>query len=183
MPEALPTLGPQAALEQACVQLLREQLKLDDYQCARQFDGKPPPASGDLFYSLWSKGARRSLSRESLDERFGVSLTITLRMRRPRDRWLVDRDEMERLMNEARALLHGDTLDQRVINRAGELAGRSQDDTRHVNFCEPLVFSSLDAIVVVGNEWFASGRGENAGLAQTAHFVNARLIQAIATAV
>jgi hypothetical protein len=175
--DAAPTLGPQAALEAAAAQLIRETLRLDPSACGRQFDGRPPPSAGDAYYSVWSKGARESPAPVPLDERLGVNVTVTLRLKRPRDRWVEDRDDLERRLNEVRAILHADSTNQRLINLAGELGGRGQAGTRHVNFCQALYLLKFEPLVVAPGEWFQSGKGGEAGLAQTAVFGGARLVQ------
>lgn len=184
---AEPVMGPQAALEEAAARLVRSELKYDESQCGRQFDGRPPPASGDVYVAVWSRGARESSSqpaaRTALDERLGLLVTVTLRLKLPRDRWVEARDDLERRLNAVRALLHRDSHDHRVVRLANQLCGRSQAETRHAGFCEGLAFARLEPLQAVGGEWFASGKGGEAGLAQAAAFERARLVQAIGSAV
>lgn len=189
MPEALPTLGPQAAIEEAAARLLREALLLGAHQCARMFDGRPPPAAGDVFLAVWSRGGRESAgqpaARTALDERLGVSVTVTLRSLLPGDRRVQERDRLAKYLDDARALLHGDSLDHRVIRLANELAGRSQAATRHVGFCEGLMFARFEPWVLADGAWFGAAQSnvKEAGVHQTAHFERARLVQAIGGAV
>lgn len=183
MPEALPNLGPQASLEQAVVELLRTQLGYRENECQREFDAQPPASCGDVYLAIWSDGSRESSQRNALDERMGVNVTLTLRLKVPEDRWLSVRDDVETRLNAVRALLHKDSWDQRVIRLANLRGGRSEAATRHMGFVEGLVFDRYEPLKLVPGSWFgASKGGDRAGVAQTARFREARILQSIATA-
>lgn len=148
-------------------------------------DERPPALAGEVFLSVWSRGARSSDSRTCLDERLGVQVTVSMRISRlPRDRWLSVRDDMLERLEDVRALIHTDSLNWNVINVASTLAARGDGITAPVGFREGLMFAGLENWKLVGPEWYsAEGKpGEQVAIVQTANFGKARLIQAIATA-
>ncbi len=148
-------------------------------------DDRPPALAGEVFLSVWSRGARSSDSRTILDERLGVQVTASMRISRlPRDRWLSVQDDMLTRLEAVRALIHTDSLNWNIINVASSLAGRGDGVTAPVGFREGLMFAGFENWSYKKAEWYsAEGRpGEEAAMVQTANFGKARLIQAIGTA-
>lgn len=183
-------LEPQAAYEQAVVNAIRAQLGYPESQCGRGLDGRPPPACGPVWVSVWGEGKRPAdPPDDNLDERFGVNVTVTIRTAAAWDRIIRHRDELEGRVNAIRALVQRDSLDHSLKNAANALAGRTHsaaDTARRVGFCEPLALEGIDAVRECGEDWFmakskAKG-GPPAGLAQTVRFGGARLLQASGTA-
>lgn len=178
-------LEPQAALEQATLNALRNELGYTDRTSGRTFQGHPPPLAGNVFASVWWPGRRQSLSRTCLDEVQGVYVTLTLRLVKPFDRWIEHVDDLERRCNAVRALLHNDTLTYDICRAAAVLAVYDTDDTRPIGFREALMFEGLDDYEVVGPDWFhghVDGKSQDVGLKQTVRCGKARRLQAIATA-
>jgi len=185
MAEVRPTLGPQAALETAMRDLIRARLGYLPGQCERTLDELPWPSMGDVFVSVWSDAARSNDQKLSLHELLGVNVTVTVKMRRPADRQVEDRDELARRVDAIRALAARDRYDRLITNAANALAALTDDaavTTRHVGFCAGLCFARLDAVRKVGPEYFGD-RARGSGLAQTIVCDRALWIQAIPTAV
>ena len=188
-------LQAQAALETAVVNALLAAppagLESPSAQCARMYNGQPPPKCGNVFLSVWYDGQRGTDNqRTKLTELFGVYITLTLRFVLPFDRWLRHRDDMEARMNAIKVLICQDTWNYSIINAANTLAGfRSSgtgDTTKPVGWAEALVFQGFDAIQEVGPDWFHA-RVEHAtekdvGIAQRIKFGMARRVQYIQTA-
>lgn len=178
-------LQPQAALETAVRDALKAALSLTDRDCGRTFNGQPPPACGQRYLAVWSPAGRDSQSRTSLDEVFKVHVTVTIRATGTTyDRWLRHRDDLEKLLNQARAAVHLDVLDHRISRAANALAGLdSPAATAHVGFREALAYVGLDDWQVVTGRWFQAAQEDLAGLAQTLRFSKSRRVQALANMV
>lgn len=184
---------PQAALEQAVVNLMQAStgsggLAYPSASCRRMLDGQPPPLCGLWFVSVWSDNRIDAgpVMQTALDRYFSVSVTITVRLVQPFDRWLAHRDELAVKANDIVALVHEDRLNHVICNAANTLAGYrasgSPNGTSVVGFCESLVFDGADAIQDVGPDWFHASleQGErNCGLAQRLRFGRCRHIQAL----
>lgn len=184
---AVPPMEPQAALEQAaCDYLLARLGETFGYTAknlGRNFDGRPPPYSGLWYVSVWHTGERSNnpSARDYLDERHGLSVTLSYRVQAPFDRRVVARDEMERRMNAVRAALHGDCSLWVVSNAAGELANIGHTLGRKgVGFIEGLQLTGLSEVNEVGPDWFQADSRQSAsltGFAQTASFQGPRRMQ------
>jgi hypothetical protein len=174
-------LPPNAAIEQACVEILRATLGYQVGDCDRSFDGRPTARGGLLFVAIWSDMARQSRSRVALDETFGVSATVTVQGVEPQDRWHLARDRAELQLNRVRAAIHGDTWGGAIRRRANELAGLGDAASRNVGFSEALYLLSVESWQERGGDWFG-GRGQQAGLSITARFGGMRLVQSVPTA-
>jgi hypothetical protein len=176
-------LPPQAAIETACVLILREALGYHPHECDRTHRGEVGGRGAKLFVGVWSDGARQSSSRVALDERFGVNATVTAVYVEAMDRWHLDRDRMEYELNRVRATLHSDTWGGAVRRRANSLAGLGDEPARHVGFCEAMYLLSVEAWEDKTGAWFnASTSGGVMGVSQTARFGGMRLVQAVPTA-
>lgn len=184
-------LFPQAALETA---VLRTIAALPDAStrtakgsvpnAGRTFDGEPPPGCGPLWISVWSGGDRKSQSKTALDQVFGVSVTVTLRAVLPLDNWVVLRDRAERLHCLILAAIHRDCLNNTILREASALL--AADGTgQKVGFREALMFQGLERCQRVGPDWFSAdverSTPADAGVAQTANYHGAKLLQALAT--
>lgn len=151
--------------------------------CSRTFDAQPPPACGQVFVAVWFDGRRTSEGRTALNETFGVNVTVTMRVHQPYDRLVQHRDDLEVRANAIRALLHADNYDYRISRAANVLAGFDQTPSQRVGFCESLTFEGMDAVQLVGGNWFHAPPDKlEVGLAQTLRFGKARRIQNTITA-
>ena len=182
-------LEPQAALEQAVVDLLRATppagLGLIPIQCERLYDGTPPARMGDFFAAVWYDGQRGSSGqRTHLSETFGVYVTLTVKFTLPPDRWLRHRDFLEKKANAVKALVAPDAQDYRVVRAAAQRAGLRNPATgntdRAVGWIEGLVFGGFDPIEVKGPDWFSAEGHAVVGAAQRIKFGLARRVQGLA---
>ena len=179
-------LQPQAALETAAMNAIRQQLGYTRINCQRMWNGEPPPNMGLVFVSVWAPGGRESImqTQTCLDERYGFNVTVTVKFKEPFDRWLIHRDDLEMRCNAIRALLHLDSYDNRII-RAANLLARFDDfsddqPSLHVGFRESITFMHLDDIQEVGAAWFKSHVDKpDVGGAQTIKFGKVRRLQGL----
>jgi len=188
-------LQPQAALEQAVVNLLirpvevsKPGLGLAEAECGRTYDGQPPPRCGDVYYAVWSKSGRHSVQRHAsgIEEVFTVLVTITLRTARyPFDRWLLPRDDLERRANAVVNLVATDALDYRISREADRLAGldHGKSLTRPIGFVEALNYEDMSDIEEVGPSWFhaesESDVSEAVGITQMLRFGGNKRIRSL----
>ncbi len=162
-------LHPQAALEQALLNLLRAAtgaggIGLGEKFSGRRFDGRPPPHCPPYYVSVWHDlslqvgGARAQVT--ALDETYDVFVTVTYQMSLPFDRWVEHRDDMEAMGNRIRACVHKDVYNNAIANAANVLAefrnAGAPDGTHNVGFYRGLAFAGKDALIEVGPEWFSS---------------------------
>lgn len=188
-------LEPQAALETAVLNLLRRPADqggggFGDIFCGRRFDGRPPAvARGKFYLAVWSDGSVRSgdsrAQATALDETYGLTVTATVEGVQPFDRLVERRDELDRLINRVRAIVHRDVYANGVINEANELAGLRRGDDYgggRVGFVRGLAYLGRDQVQEAGPDWFGGDpeRGP-VGLRQAARFGGATLIQSLAT--
>lgn len=158
-------LPPQAALEQATAIRLREQFGWKERLCRRMLDGRPPADMGQYFISVWHDNSRRCEWRTAMLETYGISVTITVKHRLPHDRRVEERDLLERLANDVSSYIQTDAFDYRITHLAESLASFTDpplpdnDDERPVGFREALAFEGMDALQIVGPEWFSAHRG------------------------
>jgi hypothetical protein len=159
-------LQPQAALEQATVNLMRTAvlsggLGYTSLFCGRQFDGNPPPvARGKWYAAVWHDGVtpigRNSAATTALDETHGLYVTITVELVQPADLWVQHRDELEAKARAIATLIHGDVYNNVIVNAANVLAGfriGSTPGADRVGFVRGLAYEGGDAIVEAGAEW------------------------------
>lgn len=180
------SLEPQAAIESAVLRSIRSIPggRFTTKNSDRMYNGEPPPASGPFFVAVWSGGGRQSTSDTSLTEVFRLAVTVTIRAEKPWDRWLAMRDELERMLNLVRAVVHVDCLNNKIQREASALMAADGTDQR-VGFRDRLMLEGFDDAQHVGCDWFKadpenSGPGD-AGLAQTARFGGLTLKQALVT--
>lgn len=174
----------QAALETAvCNAIIAGAIGYDAKTCRRMWDGEPPPLMGQAFVSVWYDGQRTNQAfKTSLDELFGVYVTITLRFVKPFDQLVFHRDDMELRANAIRALVQKDAWDHRISRAANELAG-FDGNNQPVGFRESLAFERFEPIQMVGPAWFKGAPAANdVGAAQLLRFGKSRRVQAITTA-
>lgn len=178
-------LEMQAALEAAVLNAIRASLGYTDRDSARTIDARPHPRCGAVWLSVWSDGFRESKQRGALDEVVGVSVSVTVRLSGPFDRWVVHRDDAEARLNAVRALVFKDTLNHSIINAAAALAGleasNQTDNTKRIGYREALAFTGYDRWQLVPADWFEAKGEKMAGVVQTANFGRARRVQALAT--
>lgn len=188
-------LQPQAALEQAMVNLLLRPTEVDkpglglpQAMCGRTYDGQPPPRCGDVYYAVWSKSGRHGVVRHAvgIEEVYTVLVTITLRTSRyPFDRWLVPRDDLEARANAVTNLVAKDALDYRISKEADRLAGldHGRSVSRPIGFVEALNYEDMGDIEEVGPPWFhaesESDAAEAVGITQVLRFGGNKRIRSL----
>ncbi len=173
-------MSDQEALETAVRNIIRADLDYADGDCDCTHNGQPPPRCGDVFVAVWSRQERESLSRTCLDEVYSVLVTVTLRSRLPFDRLVQLRYKMATRLSAIRALIHKDSLDQRIIRAANTLADYSWTaPDKPAGFFEGLAYEGMEPIMEVDGEWFHAQSQKYAGLAQTVRFGKARRAQAL----
>ncbi len=157
-------------------------LGLDDRMCDEQLDGQPPPNAGQLYYGVHS-GSWNGSSQESgetLDEYYGVNVTITLRIGNvPTDRrGVVAIRDLRKKAAECRAMLH---MSYATINYAN---AHEEITSANNGFIEPLVFQNALNEQFRGPDWFWAEGMDNAeanvGVSITLSFGNARRVQVVA---
>jgi len=172
------TLRPQAALETAVLNALVAQLEYTaGSQVDRTFDERPAPRCGQFFVSVWAPGRRDSQSRVALDEVHQVFVTVTVRAKWPFDRSVAQRDQLEGLLDDIRAVIHQDPYNANIMAQANSLAGYDTAEALDVGFVEGLAFLGLDDWQLVGGDWFHAQNAKECGIKQTARFGQARHIQ------
>lgn len=154
-------------------------------QCEVMFDGQPPPVCGELFVAV-HPGDWNAVDVEGLEEEFGVDITVTVRVGKvPRDGMGLNAligpagASLDGRLEQIRALLHLDSVQDQVLNQANQIIGNSAN-----GFVEPLRFRGCSRPEPKGPDWFgaeANGHGPlpPVGLAQTLHFGGARRVQHI----
>ena len=184
-------LEPQAALEQAVVNLLTAGpspgpgLGLPAAQVRRTWDGQPWPGAGKVWYSVWSDGGRRGDRQQTkLYDGFGLAVTVTVRCELSFDRWLAHRDDLERRLNAVTDFLAKDAWTYFVKNAAGALAGLDGAG-QPVGFRSGLRFDGRGPVQPKGADWVHAdpeeGQGLALALAQTVNFGGVHRVRALAT--
>lgn len=180
-------LEPQAAVEEAVLRAIRAIPGglYTSKNSGRMYDGEPPPACGGVWVSVWSDLSRESRSDVMLDEFFNCSVTLTLRSSQvPWDVWIRLRDDMERRLNQIRAVVHRDCLYNAIQREASALMASDGEDQR-VGFRERLKYEGIQGVQHVGPNWFKAevdrATEADSGLACTVRFGGLRLTQALAT--
>lgn len=154
---------------------LRAALGLSAGECDVTPDGRPHPDAGQRFFAIHGGTASNS-SNECLDERFGLTVTVTVRTGdRPADR---TRDGgAKALAKKVKDAIHGSYDLLALAEAADENAG--------VQYVEPLRYESTGELDVKGPDWFwAEGDDEGAitGLAVAVKFGRGRRITLIGEA-
>jgi hypothetical protein len=155
-------------------------------------DGKPPPRCGNLFVAV-HEGIVRSTMDNALDERYGFSLTLTMRVSVPLDR-VGDQQLASRLARKAgpgqpsfnarleqlRAWGHVNWT-VCLTNANANLVDWSPPGTIHVyGFVEPARYRSMEKPVLVGPDWFgAAPESGQVGLKSELRFDDARRMQSL----
>lgn len=178
MPAGFPrvelTDNPQAALELAVRDQLREALGYQESQCDRQFNGQPPPASGPVYVSVWSPcDARNDVSGQvQVEALLSVHVTVTLRARPPVDRRVAYRDDLVRRTWAIAQEVHRDRTWNTVLARARAYLGGVGANHQ---FVEGLVYLDTSAVQDADASWFWCQPDTPAvGLYQTVRFGLAR---------
>lgn len=192
----MPNLEPQAALETAAANLMQAStptgLGYDRLFCGRRYDGKPPPvARGKWYVAVWHDGSVQSgkagALRTALDETFSFSVTITVELVQPFDRWVEHRDRLEEIANEVVALVQGDVYNNVLIDAANTLAGFRRADlaanaTLPVGFYGGFAHDGKDALVEAGADWLnADPESGRCAIYQRLRFTGAARLQDLAT--
>jgi hypothetical protein len=154
------------------------------------FDGQPPPGfggpPGSAFVAV-HKGPRSNDCQNSLDERYGVKVTLTMRYSGPFDRTgqtALDAlgNGLEDIADNLRAFVHMNYLQIfAAANTYIQLAATTAGLSSVYGFCEPLMFQGDDEPSFKGSEWFHGAPGASeCGVAMTLRFGNMRLLQPLA---
>jgi hypothetical protein len=175
------TDGMTAAIN-AVVAHLRSTLSLNDTDCDAQPEGQPPPNSGKIYYAVhqgdWK--IHEEGSDNSLDEIYGVKVTITLRAGGvPTDRLDAEIYTQARLQAaKVRSAIH---VDYTLFNAINALL-----DAGEQPFNEPLRFRVIEGPTKKKPDWFYSDQKESkavSGVAITVVFSGLRRTQDISTQV
>jgi len=164
-------------------------------ECEIMDDGKPPPRCGNFFVAI--HGGRSSsgpANQRNLDEMYGFSVTLTMRITVPLDR-VGDQQiarNLERIplglrqgfnakleqlraychMNWARTVLLNQTPNSANDNLAAWGSGTVY------GFIEPAHYNRMETVRLVGGEWFAAEPdAEDMGIVSEMRFDNARRMQ------
>ena len=171
-----------AALLSATASQLQTVLKLGIEECDVTEGGQPPASAGERFVAV-SEGEWQSNSYESLDEYYGVTVTVSVRTERvPWDRrgqlmtTLDDKAGIMRLGEAVRAAVHSN---YDLMNAANTLLGPDVN-----GFIEPLRLGGPGRLRPVQASWFQAdaptdGGTDACGLVLMIPFRQARRIQGI----
>ncbi len=186
------------ALLGAVVDRLKDQLSLDDSAVGIGYDGRPPAFTGEEWFQVHPGRVYndKRIGRESLDEYFDVTVTLTRRTGyTPQDRIgsAVMAEQTQGLYTRADAVKVAIHVKDEVLDFAGGslvdhtwTGGKdySIPDTAE-GFIEKLAFDDYSVPEPKGPEWFwATGKGgyQNsppAGIAIEIRFCDARRVQTI----
>ncbi len=160
-------------------------------QCEVMFGGAPKPDCGEFFVAV-HPGQWVSNASESLDEEYGVLVTVTRRVGfSPEDRMGttggVTRafDGLAVLVEKVRVQVHMSYVIMNAANvEAQHVDGNPSVSTPINGFVEPLRFRDGGRPEPKGGDWFAAdpeGDDQPVGLAQTLTFAGARRVQTLET--
>ena len=169
-----------AALLEASLQHIRHELNLDRKRSGIEEDGQPPPWCGEVYYAVhptqWTPGAQDP--NDILDERFGLSVTITQRTAKyPQGGQRMEGAYLEAvkgLEERCRRVMLAMHLSYVVNGAANSLI-----DGTH-KLCEPLRWRGTDAVPrKVDGTWFWAEPDAGSGLVMEVRFGDASRQQAI----
>lgn len=169
-----PDSGSEGVLLRGVRDSLRTALSLDATGCQVTADGRPDPMCGEWFVAVHGASTTNS-ARNHLDERVGLSVTITRRTGfTPQDR--IGEEAVLDLFGMAswvKALIH---MEYPVMDAANALIDGFNVSTN--GFVEPLDFQTQQYLGPQGPSWFWSEGVDDAttGIAVTLSFGNARRI-------
>jgi len=152
-------------------------LNLDTKECDEQPDGQPPPMAGQRYFAI-SEGDWSNSATESLDETYGVEVTITLRAGVvPVDRINVALKQQLRIVAaQVRAKIH---MNYNLMAAANAKLNASVENV----FVEPLRFRSAGKIQIREADWFWAHVTDDtkapSGVSITLVFGGARRVQTI----
>ena len=174
----------QEALNNAVKDRLQAHFDWDDTKCDVMEDGRPKPAAGELFVAI-SESPGQSLADDSLDEYYGVLVTVTQRVGfEPFDRLgpnVVNQAKNGLLALGAaiKVVIHSDYV---VMNKANDYIEQTIVGNATVyGFSEPLRFKGPPKVEEKSGAWFhADPQSVEVGLALSLNFARARRLQSIA---
>lgn len=165
-------------------------------ECEIMADGHPPPRCGNVFVAVHGGRSNNEAAR-NLDERFGFTVTLTMRVTIPLDRVgdqliarnlalvpLAQRQGFNAKVEQLRTLLH---QNWRMTVLTGQTPSSANDNivawsTGSVyGFVEPATYRGMtEEAHLVGGEWFAAEPDEEAiGAVAALNFDGARRMQPI----
>lgn len=157
-------------------------LGLDDSNCRAMPDGRPTANCGQLFIAV-HPGNWSNSSNLNLDERFNLSVTVTVRAGfAPHDRV-----GTEVTYGEDGVLAWADKIEKAVhrkyhpTDQANQLLAQWAGDATAYGFSEPLLFLDASYLGVKGPDWFTSDDADGddvpSGVAVELRFGKARRLQ------
>lgn len=171
-------------------------VKRDVATCEIMDDGRPPPRCGDWFVSVHGGRSKPGpANSRNLDELFGFSVTLTMRVTVPLDRVgdqqiarnlalvpLGQRQGFNHKLEQLRDFLH---MNWRITVKTGQTPNSANDNLTAwatgtvYGFVEPARFvSGVVTPKLVGGEWFdAEPEAEEVGLVAELMFDGARRVQ------
>jgi hypothetical protein len=171
-----------AALLLATRDQLRSRIGLRPAECDVTEGGRPIASAGERFVAV-SEGGWSSNSDESLDESFGVAVTVTVKCGRiPDDRLgpgliaeMAAGKGLLRLAEWVRACVHSN---YDILNAANALIGTGAN-----GFVEPLRLAGPGRLRAVGPAWFSAAADADSdapdGLVLELRFHRARRVQGV----
>ena len=170
--------------------------KYDVASCELMDDGRPTPRSGNYFAAVHSGRSRPGpANSRNLDELFGFSVTLTMRVTVPLDRVgdqqiarnielvpLAQRQGFNAKLEQLRGFLH---MNWRITVKTGQTPRSANDNLAAwatgtvYGFVEPArCISGIEIPKLVGGEWFASEpEAEEVGITAELRFDGARRMQ------
>lgn len=162
---------------------------LTQRECEVMFDGRPAPRCGERFFSV-HRGPRSNDCRNTLDERFDVFITITLRPgRAPFDMigpaLLEKANTLDDWADQVRDIVHMNYNITATANATIQAAANAISPTPPATvygFAEPLMYAGEGSPEQVGAAWFNATPDQDGflGIALAMHFTGARCAQPLA---
>lgn len=169
-------------------------------ECEIMDDGRPPPRCGNVFVSIHGGRSRAGPSNQrNLDELFGFSLTLTMRVTVPLDKVgreqiarnlalvpLAQRQGFNAKLEQLRVYCHSNWA--RVVQTSQTPNSANDNITAWATgtvygFVEPPRYQGPEVVKLVGGEWFAADpEAEEFGIVSELKFDNARRMQPQITA-
>lgn len=170
-------------------------INYDQATCAIMDDGRPPPRCGQFFVAVHGgKSSPGGANNRNLDELFGFSVTLTMRVVVPLDKLgeqqlarnielapLGQRQGFNHKLEQLRGFLHKNwritVLQSQTPNSANDNLAAWATGTVF-GFCEPAAYKGEDVPKLVGGEWFgAEPDAADMGIVVEMRFDGARRFQ------
>lgn len=167
---------------------VRERLRLHLLYAATDVDvgappGQPPPRCGKVFACIHQGPYTDSGGLMSINEAYGLTVTLTVRINEPFDR--LGRDNLQKLtqgVNDRAAAIRLAVHNSYEVLAIANTALWAATALPVGGFIEPLWCESVDTPSVVGSDWFHSEKGGEVGFACDVRFGRARRVQSLESA-